>query len=50
LGNGVKHRPCLEKFGVAHESKVVSAHRTPDLLFDFTKTTESRGIEVIING
>ena len=40
----------LEKFGVSHESKVVSAHRTPDLLFEFAKSAESRGIEVIIAG
>lgn len=40
----------LEEFGVAHESKVVSAHRTPDLLFEFAKTAEERGIEVIIAG
>jgi 5-(carboxyamino)imidazole ribonucleotide mutase len=40
----------LTEFGVAHESKVVSAHRTPDLLFEFAKSAESRGIEVIIAG
>ncbi len=40
----------LDEFAVAHESKVVSAHRTPDLLFEFAKTAESRGIEVIIAG
>jgi len=40
----------LTEFGVEHESKIVSAHRTPDLLFDFAKTAESRGIEVIIAG
>jgi 5-(carboxyamino)imidazole ribonucleotide mutase len=40
----------LEEFGVPHESKVVSAHRTPDLLFEFAKAAESRGIEVIIAG
>lgn len=40
----------LEEFGVAHESKVVSAHRTPDLLFEFAKSAESRGIEVVIAG
>ncbi len=40
----------LEEFGVAHETRVVSAHRTPDLLFEFAKTAESRGIEVIIAG
>jgi len=40
----------LNDFGVAHEYKVVSAHRTPDLLFEFAKTAEERGIEVIIAG
>ena len=40
----------LDKFGIAHECKIVSAHRTPDLLVDFAKSAESRGIEVIIAG
>jgi 5-(carboxyamino)imidazole ribonucleotide mutase len=40
----------LEEFGVAHETKVISAHRTPDLLFEFAKSAETRGIEVIIAG
>lgn len=40
----------LTDFDVSHECKVVSAHRTPDLLFEFAKTAESRGIEVIIAG
>jgi 5-(carboxyamino)imidazole ribonucleotide mutase len=40
----------LEEFGVPHETKIISAHRTPDLLFDFAKAAESRGIEVIIAG
>jgi 5-(carboxyamino)imidazole ribonucleotide mutase len=40
----------LKDFDVAHEYKVVSAHRTPDLLFEFAKTAEKRGIEVIIAG
>ncbi len=40
----------LKEFGVEHECKVVSAHRTPDLLFEFAKTAESRGVEVIIAG
>jgi len=40
----------LEEFGVPFESNIVSAHRTPDLLFEFAKTAESRGIEVIIAG
>ncbi len=40
----------LDEFGVPHETKVVSAHRTPDLLFEFAKGAEERGIEVIIAG
>ena len=40
----------LADFDVPHECKVVSAHRTPDLLCSFAKTAESRGIEVIIAG
>jgi 5-(carboxyamino)imidazole ribonucleotide mutase len=40
----------LRDFDVPHECKVVSAHRTPDLLFEFAKSAEERGIEVIIAG
>lgn len=40
----------LDEFGVPYETKIVSAHRTPDLLFEFAKSAESRGIEVIIAG
>ena len=40
----------LTEFGVPHETKIISAHRTPDLLFEFAKTAEERGIEVIIAG
>jgi 5-(carboxyamino)imidazole ribonucleotide mutase len=40
----------LEKLGVPHEVKVVSAHRTPDLLFEYAATARSRGLEVIIAG
>ena len=40
----------LKEFGVAHECRVVSAHRTPDLMADAAKTAEERGIEVIIAG
>src|SRR5262245_47126980 len=40
----------LTLFGVAHECKVVSAHRTPDWMNDYAKTAEERGIEVIIAG
>jgi 5-(carboxyamino)imidazole ribonucleotide mutase len=40
----------LESFGVPHEVSVVSAHRTPDRLFDYAATAEKRGLEVIIAG
>jgi len=40
----------LDKLGVAYETKVVSAHRTPDLLFDYAKTASDRGLKVIIAG
>src|SRR4029079_1198786 len=40
----------LTEFGVPHECKVVSAHRTPDLLFEYAKNAESRGLKVIIAG
>lgn len=40
----------LENLGVAYETQVVSAHRTPDLLVDYAKTAHSRGIRVIIAG
>jgi 5-(carboxyamino)imidazole ribonucleotide mutase len=40
----------LERLGVPHEVKVVSAHRTPDLLFEYASSARDRGIEVIIAG
>lgn len=40
----------LEKLGVPYETKVVSAHRTPDLLFDYAKSASDRGLKVIIAG
>src|SRR5580700_7971812 len=40
----------LEELGVPHETRVVSAHRTPDLLFEYASSAEKRGIEVIIAG
>ncbi len=40
----------LEQLGVAHEVRVVSAHRTPDLLFEYASTARTRGLEVIIAG
>lgn len=40
----------LASLSVPHETKVVSAHRTPDLLFSYASSAEERGIEVIIAG
>jgi 5-(carboxyamino)imidazole ribonucleotide mutase len=40
----------LEALGIPHEVRVVSAHRTPDLLFEYASTAESRGLEVLIAG
>jgi 5-(carboxyamino)imidazole ribonucleotide mutase len=40
----------LKELGVPHETRVVSAHRTPDLLFEYASSAEERGIEVIIAG
>lgn len=40
----------LTRFEVAHESKVVSAHRTPDLMVEYASSAERRGLEVIIAG
>jgi 5-(carboxyamino)imidazole ribonucleotide mutase len=40
----------LTELGVPHEVRVVSAHRTPDLLFEYAATAEARGLEVIIAG
>ncbi|HVY70374.1 MAG TPA: 5-(carboxyamino)imidazole ribonucleotide mutase [Verrucomicrobiae bacterium] len=40
----------LAALGVPHETRVVSAHRTPDLLFDYAATAAGRGLEVIIAG
>lgn len=40
----------LSELGVAHEVKVVSAHRTPDLLMEYAAGAEARGLEVIIAG
>jgi 5-(carboxyamino)imidazole ribonucleotide mutase len=40
----------LKEFGISHEVRVVSAHRTPDLLFDYAETAMSRGLRAIIAG
>ena len=40
----------LDQLGVAYETKIVSAHRTPDRLWDYGKTSVARGLKVIIAG
>ena len=40
----------LTQLGVPHECKIVSAHRTPDLMAEFARTAEERGLEVVIAG
>ena len=46
-------RPAAEiltEFGVPHECRIVSAHRTPELMTEYAATAESRGLEVVIAG
>ena len=40
----------LDKLKISHESKIISAHRTPDQMYDYSKDVSERGIEVIIAG
>lgn len=48
----VMQKACdiLDELGVAFEAKIVSAHRTPDRLFDYAKAAKGRGLKVIIAG
>ncbi|MBA4740215.1 MAG: 5-(carboxyamino)imidazole ribonucleotide mutase [Burkholderiales bacterium] len=49
--NTMKHSSeCLESFGIAHETRVVSAHRTPDEMFQYAEEAQGRGIKIIIAG
>ena len=45
-----KAAEMLDALDVAYEMKVVSAHRTPDLMFDYAETAATRGLHVIIAG
>ncbi|GGF85620.1 N5-carboxyaminoimidazole ribonucleotide mutase [Arenimonas maotaiensis] len=47
MQHAVKH---LEAFGIAHDVQVVSAHRTPDLLFSYAENAQTRGLRAIIAG
>lgn len=40
----------LDKFGISYEMKIISAHREPDVFFDYAKTAEEKGFKVIIAG
>lgn len=47
----MKHAAMLlRQLGISYEAKVVSAHRTPDLLFDYASTADARGLKAIIAG
>lgn len=47
----MKHaHSILHELGVAHECKIVSAHRTPDRMFEYAKAARDRGLKVIIAG
>ena len=49
--NVMKHSSdCLNSFGISHETRVVSAHRTPDEMFQYAEEAEGRGIKIIIAG
>ncbi len=45
-----KAAEILEKFGIEYEMRIISAHREPDIFFEYAKTAEERGIKVIIAG
>jgi 5-(carboxyamino)imidazole ribonucleotide mutase len=41
---------CLEEYGVPHEARVVSAHRTPELMREYAREAEGRGLKLLIAG
>ncbi len=45
-----KAAEILERFGIDHEMRIISAHREPDVFYDYARTAEERGIRVIIAG
>ena len=45
-----KAAKMLEDFGIEYETRVISAHREPDVFVDYARSAEERGIEVIIAG
>ena len=47
---GFGYAKILEDFGISYEAKVVSAHRTPDLMFEFAENAKKKGFKIIIAG
>ena len=45
-----KAAETLDKLGVSYEMRIISAHREPDVFFDYAKTAEDRGVKVVIAG
>ena len=45
-----KAHDILHELGIAHECKIISAHRTPDRMYDYAKSAKERGLKVIIAG
>ena len=45
-----KSAKILEDFGIPYEAKVVSAHRTPDLMFEYAENAKNKGFKIIIAG
>ena len=45
-----KAADMLEKFGIEYEMTIISAHREPDVFFEYAKTAEEKGFKVIIAG
>ena len=50
LGVMSKAAEMLEKFGIEYEMTIISAHRMPDVFFDYAKKAEEKGFKVIIAG
>ena len=45
-----KAADILEELGISYEMKIISAHREPDVFFEYAKSAEDRGFKVIVNG
>ncbi len=45
-----RQQKILDKFGIDYEMRIISAHREPDVFFDYAKSAEEKGFKVIIAG